>query len=127
MGGDERLEDLGWWTGRGCDDRWTVLSGGFLRGVQGLVEDRLGGEMGGYEILLVWDILSCWWRWMGWVAVQFIQIGFGCLWFFWLWLRNWVRFVGIFALFNGFDNANGVPFRVAEFGLYFLIELSPNV
>lgn len=36
-------------------------------------------------------------------------------------LRNWVGFIGIFALFDRFDDADSVPFCVAEFGLDFLI------
>lgn len=42
-------------------------------------------------------------------------------------LRNWVGFVGIFAFLDGFNDADRVPFCVAEFGLDLLVGLAPYV
>lgn len=45
----------------------------------------------------------------------------------WRGLRDWVGFVGVFALLDSFDDTNGVPFCVAEFGLDLLVWFTPDV
>jgi hypothetical protein len=42
-------------------------------------------------------------------------------------LRSWVGFVGIFALLDGFDDTDSVPFCISELGLDFLVCLAPYV
>lgn len=63
------------------------------------------------------------------IAAQLLQFGLaGLIWcFLWLRFRSWVRFVGIFALLDGFNDADSIPFCVPEFGLDLLVCLAPYV
>lgn len=97
----------------------------------GGVEMRLCGEVRGNAVLVVRNFVGGWWWWEG--GAELLNLGIvgvegwlvlRCLWFG---LGNRIGFVRVFTLFDGLDDANGVPLCVAEFGLDFLVGFAPNV